>query len=237
MTTARHSVRPSLALALFSLTGLAYPANAADQPDHYVLAIKEFGGWNTQSRVLVSWNRDKPVMTGLECIVTHDRQLQTDKPPMEIGISHPVESADFKFRFTFNLPDADLIDRKVETITVGGRPYQVKSVQSRIVPWFGLPDGDILLYGYGRTMFRPTETYPWLPLEFLIPQFFEVEGITLGISGQFEIKHGDYEKRYEELYIRMDDFKEALGWCYEQVNPSGSSKVSLPPELNRAIQQ
>lgn len=155
---------------------------------------------------------------------------------MEVSITHPVESARYDFRFGFPLPETDLINRQVETITVGGRPYHRRSIQSRMLPAFGRKPGNadeiILAYGLGRDMFRPNEEYPWLPVEFLIPQFFEVEGITLGISGEFEIKHGDYEKRYESSYISMDGFREGMLWCYDQVNPSGDHVLKFPPELN-----
>lgn len=221
------------------LAGLATASNAQDHPDQYALDADEFSWWKTESRVLVEWRNDKPVMSGLECSVRHDRYLQDGKPPLEIAIVHPVESAEYRFGFTFNLGDTKLISRTVETITVGGRPYQRKIIQSRIIPAFGAyQPGDIILsYGIGRDMFRPNENYPWLPVEFLIPQFFEVEGIVLGVAGDFQIEHGEYEKRYEEIYIDMDGFKEAVQWCYEQVNPADESKIVFPPELSRKLKQ
>ena len=215
------------------------PASAAERehPDFYILEKENFGGWfQSQSRVLVDWQAGKPIMKGLACTVQQTQNLQNGKPVMEIEISHPMESADYRFRFTFNLPDTDRIDRKIESITIGGRPYEVQGIQSRMMPWFGFEkDQEILAYGLSRTMFRPKDSYPWLPLEFLIPQMFEVEGVTLGVSGQFEIKHGDYEKRYEGIYVDMDGFKEAMNWCYSRVNPSGRARVALPDELKKAI--
>ena len=157
---------------------------------------------------------------------------------MQIMVSHPVETSEYRYDFTFNMPDNDMIERRVETITVGGRPYLREYIQSRIIPWFGVYDeGDIILpYGLSRDMFRPNETYPWLPVEFLIPQFFEVEGITLGIAGDFEIEHGKYERRYEELYIDMGEFKHVFRWCMEQVNPTERDNVEIPNELKRLLE-
>lgn len=218
--------------------GSASSLHAKDEPSHYVLAtFDEASWWKAQSRVLVDWPDGKPVMAGLECTASHNRNLQAGKPPMEIVISRPVESAAYNFRFHFNLAEGDLTNPRVESVTVGGRPYQVKLIQSRVIPWFGVhkPGDAILMYGIGRQMFRANDSYPWLPVEFLIPQFFEVEGIRLGIAGDFEISHGDYEKRYQELYIDMEGFKETLGWCYQQINPSGDRKIELPSELKRRI--
>ncbi|WP_156843170.1 hypothetical protein [Novosphingobium aquimarinum] len=92
------------------------------------------------------------------------------------------------------------------------------------------------MYGLSRDMFRPNETYPWLPIEFLIPQFFEVEGITLGIAGEFEVEHSEYETRYEDLYIDMDEFKHVFRWCMGQVNPPERNNVDLPDELKRLLE-
>lgn len=229
-----------VATAFFALSGLTTPGYAENQPNSFVLSNKNSGGWwKAESRILVDGRSGKPVMRGLECITRHDRNMQNGKPPMEISITHPVESGEYKFLFQFNLPDTKLINKNVETITIGGRPYQRRIIQSRVVPWFGVygPNDIILTYGIGRDMFRPSESYPWQPLEFLIPQFFEVEGIKLGISGEFEIEHGEYEKRYEELYIDMDGFKEALEWCYSQINPPGDDKVELPSELKKWLNE
>ena len=223
------------AIALLALAP-AGPLHAQDRPEHYVLGSSESGWWKATSRILVDWQQDRPAMSGLECAVIHDRYLQDGKPPMELSIAHPVESAEYRYRFRFNLADAATIDRTVATITVGGRPYQRRTIQSRVTPWFGghSADGIVLSYGIGREMFRPDETYPWMPLEFLIPQFFEVEGIKLGVSGRFEVEHGEYETRFEELHIDMDGFREVLRWCFEQVNPLGRD-VELPAELRRRI--
>jgi hypothetical protein len=228
-----------LSIGAILLTVPAGPANAQDRPDHYVLATEESDSWTAEARILVDWDRDKPVMTGLECVTRADSESQNGKPPLEIGVRHPVESGEYKFQFTFNLPDSELTDRTVETITVGGRPYHRRVIQSRIIPYFGgsAPDGIVLSYGIGRDMFRPTENYPWLPVEFMIPQFFEVEGITLGISGQFEIEHGEYEKRFETLYIHMDGFRETLSWCYAQVNPAGGRKLEFPAALTKKLEK
>jgi len=227
-------------LVAIALPGSASPLRAEDRPEHYVLATFEGRPWwKAQSRVLVDWRTDKPVMAGLECVTSYVRTLRDGQPPMEISVSHPVESAAYDFRFHFNLGEAGLTDRKVETITVGGRPYQRQGVGSRVVPWFGVhgPNDVILSYGIARDMFRPNEAYPWLPVEFLIPQFFEVDGITLGISGNFEVSHGNYEKRYEDLRIDMSGFKEAFSWCIRQVNASGDRKVELPAELKKRIDE
>ena len=233
----RLGSRASWSVITLLTLGLATPLSAQDRPEHYVLETMESGWWTGASRVLVDWRGDRPVMTGLECLVRHNRYLQDGQPPMEMTITHPVESGDYRFGFLFNLDGGDLTDREVETITVGGRPYRRQNVQSRIIPWFGEygPDDIILAYGIGRQMFRPDETYPWLPLEFLIPQFFEVEGIKLGISGRFEIEHGEYETRFEELYIDMDGFRETVAWCYQQVNPPGDRDVELPAELRQRL--
>lgn len=83
-------------------------------------------------------------------------------------------------------------------------------------------------------MVRPDETYPWTPIEFLMPQFFEAEEVRIGISGEAEIKHGDYETRYEEIDADMDGFKEAMNWCFDQVNPS-EKKPALPAELQKKL--
>lgn len=229
--------RLGYALKLVSPIMLAVgsPAYAGTIPDFYTMESASLASWwKAESRILVRWNNDKPVMRGFECVISHDRE---GTPPMEVAMSHPVESASYEFRFKFDLADDDLINRKVETITVGGRPYQRKVVQSRIIPAFGVhgPDDIVLAYGIGRDMFRPNDEYPWLPLEFLIPQFFEVEGIFLGISGEFEIKHGEYEKRYESVYVDMDGFKETMKWCYDEINPSGQRDLKLPPELKRHL--
>ena len=176
-------------------------------------------------------------MTGLECVLSPNRELQASRPPMEVSVSHPVESAQYRYAIRFNLPDGVLTSRAVSTLSVGGRPYQRQIVESRIIPWFGtLPaDGIVLAYGIGREMYRPSEDYPWLPLEFLIPRFLEVESIRLGISGQFEVEHGDHETRYEELSIDMDGFKEGLAWCSGQVNPLADRPVQLPAELRQRL--
>jgi len=232
-------VRPAVLAAVVAL-GSASPLHAQDWPEHYVLAtFKEGPWWKAETRVLVDWPQDKPVMTGLECTASSVRTLEAGKPPMEITVSHPVESSAYHFRFSFNLAEGALTDRNVETITVGGRPYQRKNVQARIVPWFGVygPDDAILSYGLAREMFRANETYPWLPIEFLIPQFFEVEGITLGVSGNFEVTHGNYEKRYEDLRIDMEGFRETFSWCLKQVNAAGDRKIELPAELKKRIDQ
>ena len=212
-------------------------AQNAERPDYYVSGEIDQGWWKAESRILVDWDQNKPRMTGLECLASHDRYLQGGQPPMQIMVSHPVESGDYRYRFTFNLPDDDMIERRVETITIGGRPYRRENLQSRIIPWFGVHgEGNIILtYGLSRDMFRPNETYPWLPIEFLIPQFFEVEGITLGIAGEFEIEHGEYETRYEDLYIDMDEFQHVFRWCMEQVNPPARNNVELPAELKRLL--
>jgi len=220
------------------MTAFASSVTAQTQPDSYRLETHDTASrWIAESRVIVDWRENRPAMTGLECTASHDRNLQAGRPPMEIIVSHPVESGDFSYRFRFNLAENGIIDRGVETVTIGGRPYHRRSIQSRIIPWFGAHGADdiILAYGIGREMFRPNESYPWLPLEFLIPQLFEVEGITLGIAGNFEIAHGEYERRYEELYIDMEGFKESLQWCQEQVNPSGEHERPLPAELRSRI--
>lgn len=235
---AGYGFLPSLALVTIALLGAAAPLRAQDRPDRYVLAaFKGLPWWKAESRVLVDWRTDKPVMAGLECTASYVRTLQGGKPPMEIAVSHPVESAAYDFRFHFNLAEGGLTDRRVETITVGGRPYQRQGVGARVVPWFGVygPDDPVLSYGIGRDMFRPNETYPWLPVEFLIPQFFEVERIALGTSGNFEVSHGNYEKRYEDLSIDMGGFREAFSWCLKQVNAAGDRKVELPSELKKRI--
>ena len=229
---------PRLISAIALAAGLPGPAHAQEHPDFYVLDTAEVASWwKAVARAQMDWDNETPTMKGLDCVVSHDRYLQDGKPPVEITITHPVESGDYSFRFNFNLADTDLIDRQVETITVGGRPYRRASVESRIVPWLPVmsPDTIILAYGIGREMFRPNETYPWLPIEFLIPQFFEVEGIVLGISGEFEIEHGEYETRYEDLYIDMDGFKESLAWCYDQVNPDRRREMELEEELRRVV--
>lgn len=227
-----------LVIGLVATTGIILPVQAQDRRDFYVLGSSEPGSWwKTEARALVNWNGDEPVMTGLECVIMHDRYLEDGKPPMEIAVSHPTESGEYRFRFQFNLAEGKLINRKVETITVGGRPYRLESVQSRIVPWVGGQTGIILTYGIGREMFRPNETYPWLPIEFLIPQFFEVEGITLGLSGDFEIEHGEYERRYEDLYIDMDGFKESMDWCYRHVNPTHERELELSSKLKKQMER
>ncbi len=215
----------------------ASPLRAQDRPEHFALDRSQSGWWTGQSRILVDWNEDGPVMTGLECIASHDRELGGSEPVMEVTLSHPVESSDYRFALRFNLADTELSEREVATITVGGRPYQRGNVQSRIVPWFGAyrPGDVILAYGLGRDMFRPDESYPWLPVEFLIPRFFEVEGIQLGIAGRFEVAHGEYETRHESLHIDMDGFKETLRWCVQEVNPPSDREIRLPAELRRMI--
>ena len=217
---------------------LPAPAYAEEHPDFYVLDTAELASWwKAEVRAQIDWDNDAPTMKGLECVVSHDRYLQNGNPPMEVIVTHPVESAEYAFRFRFNLVDDDLIHREVQTITVGGRPYQRKIVQSRIVSWLPVkgPGVIILTYGLGRDMFRPNETYPWLPTEFLIPQFFEVEGINLGISGDFEITHGEYQTRYGELYIDMDGFKETVNWCYDQINPDQQREEELEAVLKRRV--
>ncbi len=224
-----------LLAAVVATAGSTEPLHAQDRPDFIAFAEEEAGGWwETEARALLDWRDGAPLMTGLECVANHNRY---GRPPLQIAVTHPMESGDYRFRFQFALTDGELIDRQVETITVGGRPYQIKSVQSRIIPWIGGPgENDIVLtYGIGRDMFRPNEGYPWLPIEFLIPQFFEVEGIELGISGQFEIEHGEYERRYEEVYIDMDGFKEAMSWCYNHVNPDHEFEDELSTELRRRM--
>ena len=62
----------------------------------------------------------------------------------------------------------------------------------------------------------------------------EAEEVRIGISGKAEIKHGDYETRYEEIDADMDGFKEAMNWCFDQVNPSGK-KPALPAELQKKL--
>ena len=212
-------------------------AQAPEQPEAYVLEHSEAGWWKATSRVQVDWPQDRPVMSGLECTLSHERELQGGQPPMELSLSHPAESAEYRFRLRFNLPDRELSDRQVATITIGGRPYQRRTVQSRVVPWFGpsSPDGVVLTYGLARDMFRPDESYPWLPLEFLIPRFFEVESIKLGISGQHEVAHGDYETRFEEISIDMEGFREGLLWCFDQVNPPAGTQGALPAELRQRL--
>ncbi len=203
-----------------------------NHPDFFVLEkTDEFGWWRAESRVHVDWNGDTPAMTGLECVAEDERQGS-----LKIAVLHPVESADFRYSFQFSLADGDLIDRKVETLGVGGRTYQFKTVQARIVPWFGVhgPDDVVLAYGLGRAMVRPNETYPWTPIEFLMPQFFEAEEVRIGASGQSEITHGDYETRYEEIEVDMDGFKDAMKWCFDRVNPSGEKPV-FPPELQKKL--
>lgn len=232
--------KASLGIAWLLAAMIAAPSTRAqndEQPDYYVSGDTGAGGWKAESRILVEWDQNKPRMTGLECVASHYRNLQGGEPPMQISISHPVESADYRYRFTYNLPDNDLIERRVETITIGGRPYRREYIQSRIIPWFGVYGDDdlILTYGIGRDMFRPDETYPWLPIEYLIPQFFEVDGITLGIAGEFETEHGEYETRYDDIYIDMDEFKDIVQWCMEAVNPSGGAQVEYPEELMRRL--
>lgn len=226
-----------LATASTFLVGIG-TAHADDKPDFYTLETTSPGSWwKAESRVLVDWGAGGPKMSGLQCVLKHDRQ---GMPPMQIAISHPIESARYDFRLGFSLPDTDLISRQVETITVGGRAYQRRSIESRMTAAFGPErEGDdiILAYGLGRDMFRPNEDYPWLPIEFLIPQFFEVEGIFLGVSGEFEIKHGEYEKRYESIYINMAGFKEGMLWCYNQINPSGNRPLKLPSDLTRILKK
>lgn len=215
---------------------LASTAHATDreQPTSIQIGSSEFAGWwKAEARTLVDWTRDGPVMTGLECTASHDR----DGTPMQLTVLHPTESSEFRYSFHFNLKEGELIDRKVESITVGGRPYQLKSVQSRIGPWIGGSAGIVLPYGLGREMFRPNETYPWLPIEFLIPQFFEAEGIFLGTAGEFEVEHGEYERRFGSIYIDMDGFKDAMLWCYNRVNPNSKlakeSAANLREELGK----
>lgn len=228
----RASVGVLLPFAALFLA-LAPKAQASDNlPDFYTLAKNgDFGWWSAESRVLVDWKGDAPIMTGLECLAEDSRQ-----GILKVGLRHPVESAQFDYTFEFNLPDGALIERKVESIGVGGRTYQFKRAQVRVIPWFGVhgPDEVILAYGLGRAMVRPDEAYPWMPIEFLMPQFFEAEEVRIGISGKAEIKHGDYENRYEEVEADMDGFKEAMSWCFDQVNPSGK-KPSFPSELQKKL--
>lgn len=223
------SFRSAATILLFALAVLHASAGVTERPRDFILSDDEFGWWSVKSDIVVDWQSEKAVMTGLRCAIRHRRYFQDGKSPMEISITHPVESADYKFQFQFNLPDSDLINRNVETITVGGRPYQRRMVQSRKIPWFGVYEADdmILAFGISREMYRPNESYPWLPLEFLIPQFFEVEGIKLGISGDFEIEHGEYETRYEEIYIDMGEFKQAFDWCYDHINPKPDHEARL----------
>lgn len=225
-----------LLVAIFVMVGLSASLHAQEYPDSYALAAEDSFSWKAESRILVDWEGDRPIKTGLKCVARHDRNLQGGKPPLEITLMHPIESGDYRFGLHFNLPDTDLINRNVETITIGGRPYQREIVPSRIIG-FTKPEDIILAYGIGRQMFRSNETYPWLPIEFLVPQFIEVEGIELGISGDFEVEHGEYERRYEAIYIDMDGFKEILRWCYEQVNPTADSETGLPPELIERLEQ
>lgn len=202
------------------------------RPDFYTLAKNgDFGWWSAEARVLVEWKGDAPIMTGLECLAEDSRQ-----GVLKVRLRHPVESAQFDYAFEFNLPDGELIERKVESISVGGRAYQFKRAQVRVIPWFGVhgPDEVILAYGLGRAMVRPHEAYPWMPIEFLMPQFFEAEEVRVGISGKAEITHGDYETRYEEVDADMGGFREAMNWCFDQVNPSGE-KPSFPAELQKKL--
>ncbi|WP_287939791.1 hypothetical protein [Sphingopyxis sp.] len=217
--------------ALFLALGPQVHASES-HPNFYTLAKNgDFGSWASESRILVDWKGDTPIMTGLECLAEDSR-----KGILKVRLRHPVESSQFDYAFEFTLPDGALIDRRVETVGVGGRTYRFKREQVRIIPWFGVygPDEVVLTYGLGRAMVRPDETYPWTPIEFLMPQFFEAEEVRIGISGKAEIKHGDYETRYEEIDADMDGFKEAMNWCFDQVNPSGK-KPALPAELQKKL--
>lgn len=217
--------------ALYILSVHAAPVVAAENPDFYLLAKEEFSWWEAESRVLVEWDK-KPRMTGLECKATSRKEGH-----FSVSLGHPTESAEFRYSFEFNLPDTELISREVQSISVGGRSYQFDILQVRTIPWFGVhgPDDKILMYGIGRAMVRPNENYGWYPAEFLLPQFFEAEEARLGVAGEFEIDHGNYETRYEELRVDMDGFKEAMKWCFEQVNPSKVSE--LPSELKEALEK
>jgi hypothetical protein len=223
-------VKQSLRFAILSIPlFVAAPIAASEKPDFYVLASEEFSWWEAESRVLVDWDK-RPRMTGLDCKATSARERH-----LSVNLMHPAESAEFRYSFEFKLPDTNLINRNVQSISVGGRSYQFKYLQVRIIPWFGVygPDEVVLAYGITRAMVRPNENYGWYPLEFLLPQFFEAEEARLSVAGEFEIDHGNYETRFEELRVDMDGFKEAMKWCSDQVNPSKAAE--FPSELKKAL--
>lgn len=215
------------------------PAKAEPERNHYTVRLKTFGWWAGELQIRTGVREDKGGergITGLACVLR-------GYDGVTLTLTRPIESGRLLADFSFEIEDdssksdADLIERRVVSLGIGGRTYEFDRIQWRFSPmflgWEPPPPGTEVLVAHGITMpaFRGGDRYPWLPVEYLIPALIEVKTLRLGYRGDKEITHGNYESVYRERTIRMNGFGEGMHWCGEVIRKQ--REIELPAELRR----